>query len=172
MRLKKLTRRVDAIAGNIKLFAWAGSWIRIVWTKISKATLEMRRASNAIHHREGICCFAFHWIWGLNFEWFSFCQKFLLIKLTLHIQVPICFIMRRLRQHNYSWITATSGQETTWVLSKFSNSQHSGMNSAFFFRVFQSISMTWLFTVYLRLRICWQEGQSSKLTQMVKVWMR
>ena len=32
-RIKKMTRRGDAIAGNLKLFAWAGLWIKIFGIK-------------------------------------------------------------------------------------------------------------------------------------------
>ncbi len=81
----------------------------------------MWRASDAIHHREGICCISFHCYCWLNSESFSICRMFLLIKLSS--SNPLHQLIRGLRQHNHSWITATSCQETTWVLFKFSNSQ-------------------------------------------------
>ena len=42
-RIKKMTRRGDAIAGNLKLFAWAGLWIKTfgIKKKGRVATLEM-----------------------------------------------------------------------------------------------------------------------------------
>ncbi len=62
-RLKKAPRRFDAIAGNIKLFAWAGIQLKLFEQKNEKATLEMWRAMAAIDHRYSICCFAFHCSW-------------------------------------------------------------------------------------------------------------
>lgn len=101
MRTRNKTR-LDAIAGNLKLFMRAGSWIKNIRTKkIEKQLWKHVRAVAASHYWEGMTCFAFHWIWWLFSEWF------LIFRISLPIQ--LCFghhnllhrPIRNFRQHNH-----------------------------------------------------------------------
>jgi hypothetical protein len=74
-RIKKMSRRGDAIAGNLKLFAWAGLWIKIFGTKKDEWQLwRCEWPSAAFHHCWGMYCFAFCSVWGLYCEWFFIFQ--------------------------------------------------------------------------------------------------
>jgi hypothetical protein len=65
-RLKKAARRVDAITGNIKLFAWAGSWIKLFGQK--KTEGDFGNVKGKWHHRRHLLlCFS------LNVEGLKHC---------------------------------------------------------------------------------------------------
>ncbi len=102
----------------------------------------MWRASAAIHHKQCICCFAFHWSWELYSEWFSTFRMFQLIKLFFAHHNLLHQLIRNLRQHYYCWTTSLFSKEIMWVLSGFSIQW---VNSASLIGFFDWFSCSWFF---------------------------
>ena len=113
VRARAIKKRLDAIAGNIKLVMWAGPWIKTVWTKkIEKQVWNHVKDSAASHYWEGMTCFALHWIWWLYPEWF------LIFRISLPIQLSFGHhnLFHQVRK-NFSFFSIV-----VWFLSSLLNS--------------------------------------------------